>query len=710
MKRLSILKGILTSTILVAPATALAGNIPQYLFSTSDAAYTPLSGATLLADEVWDSYTYILPEGNDPNNFVSKGFDLGMKFRFGGCEFDRFVPENNGRILLGQGKVDSTTAFSIDFQPIMFGLKKARISYSTQGTEGKRVFTLEYAGAECGSEGNSSRYPGFYDLQIKLYEENGRVEIIFHQPNDGAPLQESGFRAGLTGWNAADNLFLRGKALREFYDSRSGLTIYPAFTTATFPAPQLLDSSTYLVWDNDDYEEFTISYHLDPVMSKAAPEGSPQNLTVSQTASTITVTAERNPLAAATVILYSHTPFDASDYPVDGTTFPAGPDARFGDAVAIYYGDEDKITATIEGAGPDETYYIQALSVTGYPVYGKDDPAQIIYRTTQSAPKNFTARAISETDIKLSWQSPNPVIIAATTKKEPGYETGYNGLFNQPVYGVETGDILPDGAEVIYTGSADSFTFTGEPNTLYFFRAWSTNLGVVSSTWSDTAAVGTPAMPYEPDLTSYPLNFPLLGWDATHGEFMPTVMDFSGLHALSATSVNGSTVTLSSPAMPVYLPATVSFDFSLETTMGGGALPMGNEPGYFGTGALRVLVNGIEQYKVTEYNGTMRSTGQNGTYETGSSSMQSEKFNIPAVGEAVITFELNTSNTSVMYLRNFKVETEPDTGVQLTPAEAESIDFTKPIYNTTGLRIPATSPADLPAGLYITPNGKFIKR
>lgn len=708
MKRLYVLKRAMAALMLAGPALASAGNIPQYVFSTGDAKYVPLTGSTVLADEDFEGYTYLLPEGHDPNPFVSDGYDLGMKFRFGGCEFDRFVVENNGQLLLGNGMVDSKTAFSVVFQPMMYGLKKARISYKTEGATGRRVFTLEYADVECASEGNASKFPGFYDLQIKLHEDTGRVEIIFHQPYDSCPTQENGFKAGLTGWSMDDDLFIRGKALREFYDSRFDRYVYPDFTTATFPMPDNQETSTYLVWNTSDIEEFTVNYNLDPVLSQAAPKGTPQNLKATQSENMLTVTADRDPSAPATVILWSNSPFTASDYPANGSTFLAGPDAKFGNATAIYYGNDDKISVPIEGVEPNSTYYIQALSVTGYPVYGTSNPAQVIFRTTQGGPQTFDAQGISATDLRLSWHSSDPVIIAATTTKMPGYESGYTGRFGEPGKNVKVGDKLPGGGEVIFVGSSDSFTFRGKPNTLYYFRAWTLRNGTVSSTWHDAAAVGTPAMPYEPDLVNYPISEPLLGWDATSGQFMPMIMDFNEIEALRATSINGSTATLTSPLIPINETSTISFDFSLETEMGGGGgLSRGFEPGYFGTGALRVLIDGVEEYTVTEYNGKMRGALESGTYETGSSSMQSEQFTVSPVGNARITFEFTTSNSSTLYLRDFKVAGKSSVGVA---GVEEAPGTPKAVYNAAGLRMNVTDLSGLPAGLYIADGKKIIIR
>lgn len=718
MKRISILKGVMAGMLLASPALMWGGNIPQYLFSLGDSQYVPLVGATVIPTRVSDGNTFILPDGETPNAFTSKGFDLGMTFRLGGREFDRFVVSNSGRLLLGEGNVVSANSFSLIFQPVMHGVKSTNISYKTEGAEGKRIFTLQYADAVCATTG-TTKYPGNFDMQFRLYEETGRAEIIFHQPDDGSPVAGNGFKAGLMGWDDTDNLFLRGRALREFVNLEvtGKPTVYPDYTLGYYPVPEMLNGSSYLHWQSDDWTEFTVNYVFDPVLSQDAPAGSPQNLKVTQDAATLHITCDRNEEDASTVILYSEQPFTEADYPVNGTTFRGGPTTLIGNAIGLYYADQDKVSVDIQGVKPGQDYYIKAISATGYPVYGIDQAAEVVYHTTQAAPALFDAKAASESSVELTWRAENPVIIAATTQKAYGYDSGYAGLFNQPDPDVQVGDILPDGGEVIYIGDGNSFTFNDAAhNTLYYFRAWTVKEGIVSSTWKDAAAVGTPVLPYDPDLVEYPMLLPVLGWDATSGQFEPVDMDYSKRLELRATSVNGEILTFSSPELPLTVPTELSFAFSLETirefdTSSGVPLPQGNEPGIFGNGALRILLNGKEIGKITQYTGTMTPTSE-GKYETGSSTEQFETFKLPAAenGKGIITFEFctGTDKTSILYLGNISVIDPNNVGVGTITPEDMTLDFTHPIYNVAGMRVAAKSAAELPAGLYIVGGKKVI--
>ncbi len=720
MKRNSTLKGLMAAMLLASPALMWGGNIPQYLFSLGDSKYVPLTGDILLSERESTGNTFILPDGETPNAFSSKGFDLGMKFRLGGREFDRFVVGNSGRLLLGDGNVVSSNAFSLIFQPVLHGVKKARISYKTEGAEGKRIFTLQFSNAEIAVTG-ASKYPGIFDLQLRLHEETGRAEIIFHQPFDCSPIAGNGFKAGLMGWDDTDNLFLRGNALREFVnEAASGKpTIYPNFNLGYDPAPDLLDPSSYLRWQSDDYKEFTVNYVFDPDLSQDAPAGSPQNLKVTQEAATLHITCDRNEQDAATIILYSEKPFTEADYPQNGTTFRGGPTTIIGNAVGLYYSDQDKVSADIQGVKPGQDYYIKAISATGYPIYGFDQAAEVVYHTTQAAPSLFEAKTATANSMDLSWRAENPVIIAATTTKSNDYEEGYVGLYTQPQPDVEAGDILPDGGEIIYVGDGTSFTFDkARANTVYYFRAWTLKDGIVSSTWKDAAAIGTPVLPYEPDLVNYPKLSPVLDWDATSNQFQPVDMDYSKRLELRATSVSGEIVSFSSPELPLTMPTELSFDFSLETIRpydesSGVPLPQGNEPGIFGNGALRVLLNGKEVMKINKYNGTMAPTAE-GKYETGSSTEQFEKCELPAAenGKGIITFEFNTGSdrTSILYLGNISVVDPNNVGVGTIAPEQKTLDFTQPIYNVAGMRIKASSAAELPAGLYIVGGQKVIIR
>lgn len=699
----NLLKNSALAAALAIPMTVAAGNIPQYMFSAEEVdAFTPFTDGTEIPCS-WQTGVYnLLPGGVEtPNTINSEGWDLGMNFRFGGREFNRFVIDNQGDIYLGVDKLVDGEAFTIRFANLMYAINQGSFSYKISGDEGNRVFTLQLLDAVT-SEITSIK--GKYNLQISLHEADGRVEVRMHQIE--APYATGmSFSAGIMGWDDNDVLYLVGDGLRPASEISTGSTM-----------PDLLIPGTTLRWDSEDYDDdenggFTMLYSYTPVLSKDAPAGSPSELEVTQEGSTLNISCVRDENAPATVILWSDEPFTEADYPTDGKTFKAGEHAVFGKATAIYYGNDDAPKASIQGVKPGQAYYVQALSVTGYPVYGKGTPAEVVYATTQASPSVLSATATSATSAKVEWRAADPVIVAMSTEAVPGWEKGYAGVFGKPEAGVQAGDIIEGGGHVVYAGDASECTVTLDPNKMTYFRAWTVKDGVVSSTATDAFCVGSPAIPYMPALETYPKGLPLAGWDATSDSFLPFLMKYNKIDALRAISVNGADVSLTSPLLPLDIETELTFEFALETvrdaevTEGGVPVP-GSEPGKFGNGSIRVFVGDTEVGSVNHYDGTMTPSGDG--YEDGSATMQKVSFKLPAAGEARVTLRMNTEKTSVFYVRDIQITNT--VGVGSVSEADKTVDFTQPIYNVAGIRMHATSAEELPAGLYIVGGKKVAIR
>lgn len=696
MKKTTTIKGALLAAMLAAPGLALAGNMPQYLFSAKKSTYSHITDGTAIPCTWQIGSYYVLPGGGEnPNDCVSDGWDLGMTFRFGGQEFNRFVITNQGKLALGKDQVNTATSFNVNFSNVMHGLAKGTISYKTTGTPGNRVFTLQYADCETAE---TTKYKGAYNLQIRLYEADGHVETTFDQLE--APWAKGmGFNVGITGWNENDVLRIHGSSLLLVNDLETGKA-----------KPDMLIGDTYVHWDYYYEDPFTVDYTFTPDLSQAAPVSSPTGLTLKQVSSSILIDCDRAEDAPATVILWSNEPFTASDYPTDGVTFNAGPNTLFGNATALYYGDDEHISVEIEGVQPNTDYYVQAIPVTGYPIYGTSIPEAAVYHTTQAAPTMLQAVATSDASLQLRMRSADTVIIAQTTEKNPKWQEGYVGVFGFPEADVAEGDLINGGGRVIYIGDPQEIDVNVDKNQLNFFRGWTIKDGIVSSTWIDAAGLPEASLPFKPEVQNYPLGMPLLDWDATSNQFMPYTMMYTREDALRATSVNGETVQLVTPILNLNVPTDLTLQFALETIREAdeNGVARGNEPGKFGNGGfLKVLVNGTEYGVVTQYDGTMTPAGEEG-YEDGSATMQDFHCSLPALGECNVTFQYCTEKTTYMFLRNIEIYDPTYNGVGTIGADNKTIDFTEPIYTVTGIRVPASSKAELPAGLYIVGGQKVI--
>ena len=102
----------------------------------------------------------------------------------------------------------------------------------------------------------------------------------------------------------------------------------------------------------------------------------------------------------------------------------------------------------------------------------------ILVAGTSTNPLNFTATAISQTQINLSWSlntSNNPVLLVYNT----------TNTFGTPTSGTtyNIGQTINGGGTVIYNGSNTTFSHTGlNSNTTYYYKIFSTMTGNTYST------------------------------------------------------------------------------------------------------------------------------------------------------------------------------------------------------------------------------------
>ncbi len=645
----------------------LAGNIPQYRVSNGDAtaAYSAFSEGWEIPC-AWKPGRYaLLPDGTTtPNPTVSEGYPLGFDLRFGGTTVNRFLPTNTGDIYLGRDEVIfGDEGMRVSLSPVKHGLKSGRILYRVrEDAGGSPVFEIQWGNAVIDSD---SGYPGRYSSQLRLYGGDGHIEAAVKEQE--TPDSSNGFEVSLHGWEATDALLATAAGLGK------PVTVSPDLRA------DMLTPTSFVRWDAEDYDKnYSTVIVFTPEGDTTAPASVPTGLRVSEDDGVLTVSCVRGADAAATAVLWSTEPFGAGDMPVDGETFAPGRH-RLGKALPLYYGNAVNVTATIGGAGSGETYYIRAVSANGYPAWNRADFAEVVYITAQAAPESLTARADGPDGILLGCEATDPVIIAATTERDPGYNKGYHGRFGVPAATAKAGDAIEGGGTVVYAGPAGEFRAEAEANALTYFRAWTVRDGRLSSTCTDCSATPAVSYPYAPAIETYPQGMPLQGWEALpagQGQFIPLPRNEADDLAVRATSGAGTRVTLRTPALPLGRPLRVSFEWAMETVRasessedsGSVELPKGNRPGEFGSGSLDLAVGGTTYRSVNSYGGTMAEFAP-GEYVTGSSTYESFSAEIPAgpgSGSLEISFAGDKGNTSQLYIRNLLVETVGE--VETAPA------------------------------------------
>lgn len=657
---------------------AFAGNIPQYKVSKGDASakYSEFSDGTVIPCKWVDGTYALLPNGTTtPNVTVSEGYPVGFSFRFGGKMVDRFLLSNSGDIYFGKDKVTyGNNCFCVSMSLVKHGLKAGEISYKTTGGEGNRILTVQWKNATINQ---SSGYVGKYNLQFRFHEKDGRIEMAFKEVE--TPGTSNGFDTSIHGWDGRDAVLLTASGLDK------PVSVSPNFTS------DMLNPSSYIKWDADDYDNgYAPVFVFTPESDKTAPKSAPTDLNVVQNGNDLEISCKKGADAASTVVLISDMPFTDADMPVDGETFRAAYldsngkqwyPTRLGNAVALTYLNDSEITTVYKGIDAGKTYYVRAISANGYPAYNRTDVAEAVFSASQAAPTSFTAEAADDRAVLLSCTAADPVIIAATTEREPGYGKGYKGLFGVPSADAKVGDEIDGGGKVIYVGEAGNFRAETNPNAMTYFRAWTVKDGRLSSTTADCAAAPNVSFPFEPAIEGYPQGEPLRGWTAlpaADAPYIPQSRNNGTENVVKAVSVNGQRLVLRTPEMPLDRPLRVTFEWAMETVRAAEAsedsgdvlLPKGNKPGEFGSGSLDLSAGGTLCRSVSNYDGTM-TIFSGDEYIEGSSTFVPFEAEVPqgeGTGKLEISFAGDAENTSILYLRNIRVEATGEAPV--APSEA----------------------------------------
>lgn len=186
----------------VALFLGLAGaqTVDQYGFKAEETGiYTPLTGATILAKSVevkgadyqmaFFNETETLTISNTAAEMA--GIEIGFDFLYGGIVYDKFVAGGVGYILLGK-KADAQmtlAANAIQVSKILsprigvgqdqtaFAVDGTQIAYKREGIAPNRTLIVEYTGM--GYQDAPVSAEGLFNYQIKLYESDNHIEILF---------------------------------------------------------------------------------------------------------------------------------------------------------------------------------------------------------------------------------------------------------------------------------------------------------------------------------------------------------------------------------------------------------------------------------------------------------------------------------------------------------------------------------------------------
>ncbi|MFN8246396.1 MAG: GEVED domain-containing protein [Ferruginibacter sp.] len=181
-----------TFTVSATPATICSGSnstlssnyiaptTPStYQFSGAAGTYTPISGTTATFDEDDDGLATSLP--------------IGFTFTYNGSTYTTFNVSTNGNVQLSASPnnhwTNSLAAPTGSFINILAplwddnNLSGGNVQYSTTGTPGSQILTIQFTGIHIGGTGSSSNPT--IDMQVKLFEGTNAIQFVYGS-NSGA--------------------------------------------------------------------------------------------------------------------------------------------------------------------------------------------------------------------------------------------------------------------------------------------------------------------------------------------------------------------------------------------------------------------------------------------------------------------------------------------------------------------------------------------
>ena len=543
-------------------------------------AYTALTNATEVAGlssatATFENLFFNATESIDYNETSAlAGIPIGFDFLFDGKTYDKFVIGGIGFIVLGDNTSENVTLGSgmmRFWSPIIgicsdgsvYKLANTAIRYKTEGSAPNRVLTVEYtdmAYLEDMDVDNS------LDYQIKLYEADSRIEMIFGSTMTFGNAYDW-FSVGIRGENGAH--------FREPIDGDWSATQY---------------ESNYTTVSNTTFPE-GLKYTFTLPEPCQAPTASVSDLALTATSTMVTGEATVEEGAADGYIVVASTA-EITGVPEAGT-YAVGDDLLGGKVLAVEElggtsisfedGDERYGSALL----PNTTYYyavyLYNFKCSGEPQYGPIASENIT--TNTSAPASLKVVSLSGEEIKLAVTANDKEedVLIVVTDVLGTDQVGNRiliGDFGHPEGDAKAGDTLHTesgtyGGTVLYTGPASddvSFTEGIEDNTLYHFAAFSlgTN-GNYSSVFAQADTITPAVLPFYEDFATLPCFTYPYGWEGTSEDFKVQRPDRDGLGSVSATFAaveSGSTGTAQLVLPPIDIPEGNGVRLVLDYGMG----------------------------------------------------------------------------------------------------------------------------------------------
>lgn len=497
--------------------------IVSYGFNSRIGTYEEIRGGTIVGADLFDAQLRdkAFDSSSTPISELktTSGIPIGFNFTFNDQAMNKFVIGSHGCIVLGkdQVKIDpkrgafllsdegegKNNIIGVGYNADLFGTDSTEISYKTTGTTPGRILTVQFKNLVM----ETDFIGGFkdVDLQIRLYETSGKIEIQFNNWENNSGMTKAG-RVGLKG-NKGD-IHLRINESDDWSNTILSIT------------------DRVLYWGGKNYPAngLTYTFNLPPTCEK--PVAQPTNLTLVSSSIKIEGSFKEIPSADHYLVVMteeaalSATPDDRIFYKTDD---------KIGNGTVIVYDSITRFETTTTLSGT-KTYYFHVFAVNSLcsfgPVYNTTAPLTASIKTLPEMPNSITVKETSFESISLTASAnlTNDQIIIAMTdvpEKDIRGNTG-NGVFGTPKGELQVGDVIEGGGTIVYKGgSKDGIKIENlTDNTIYHLMAWSVDpQNNYSSTSLTSKGLTWGKVPYKANFENMALYDAPFGWDVTGDSF-----------------------------------------------------------------------------------------------------------------------------------------------------------------------------------------------
>ncbi|MDR2804881.1 MAG: fibronectin type III domain-containing protein, partial [Dysgonamonadaceae bacterium] len=517
--------------------TTATAQINSYSFAYTAGTYSEISGGTVVYSGAaqgaeplcLENYAFVPGDTLISEIATVTGYPIGFNFNLGEQTFTHFAISPNGFIYLGGDAPFEVAATSVSTVMVddsrfeegainVLGFSRTstcntagantEISYLLSGDAGSQILTVQFKKIIFSWSSTTDAV----DIQIRLYEADSKVEMIFNDlviPQYEFAWAEIGLKGNVVG----NTKFLNIGAGDNWSTATAGVTGNVSLRNSTC----------------DNGATFTFT----PPPACVTPASQPTDLQLTASSNGVSGSFTATADADKYLVLMGKdiSMVGLKDRPVDGVTYNVG-DVINNKLTVVTF--SPNITFSVDNLenSSEYSFYIYAANAEclyGSPKYNPLKALNEVIKTLPGAPQLLSLSEGGFTGLKLAVQANaanNPVIVAVNSGQwavDNNQNQLNDGVFGTPTLNMNTGDQLTGGGKIIYKGPAsDAIEVTGlEPNKLVNFAAWSYDEtdNAISSALVKLNVTIWGTLPYSLDFSQYKAYDIPEGWEEEGGYF-----------------------------------------------------------------------------------------------------------------------------------------------------------------------------------------------